>query len=276
MFPCWISHFTLTYADLWNEFNIDFKLYLSLVWKAKHVYPPFPWSVLEIHAVMLRSAVTWPCLFWPWGSVSVSVCSADNTEASVTLLQRAFAKKPNRMSSVVTDLDVAFKDCPSGYFCKCVTATLASWHISITIISITVFLNNAILYAADNTTSFKKFSAHFRKLQFSWWCAIAWLSIPWVNKLLRKLALMCVAEHLTSTLPVWGGKKRSNWLFPRLNVTGLHWCTGAWANCLFEWCCVAPVITSHSFPEHVFQVKMWGNVNEWSWHIWAITMTSKD
>lgn len=192
MFPCWISHFT----DLWTEFNIDFKLYLYLVWKAKHVYPAFPWSVLEIHAVMLRSAVTWPCLFWPWGSVSVSVCSADNTEASVTLLQRAFAKKPNRMRSVVTDLDVVFKDCPSSYFCKCVTATLASWHISITIISITVFLNNAILYAADNTISFRKFSAHFRKLQFSRWRAI----FDAMGK--QTLALMCVAEHLTSTLPV--------------------------------------------------------------------------
>ncbi len=110
-------------------------------------------SVLEIHAVTLRSVVTWPCLFWPWGPVSVSVCSADNTEASVTLLQRAFAKKPNRMRSVVTALGVAFKDCPSGYFCKCVTPTLASWHISITIISITVFLNKAILYAADAGSS---------------------------------------------------------------------------------------------------------------------------
>lgn len=184
MFSWWISHVTLTYVRgksyewrfMWTSVSSSPRMKR----RALHV---FLCSVLEIHAV------TWPRLFWPWGPVSVSVCSADNTEASVTLLQRAFAKKPNRMRSVVTALGVAFKDCPSGYFCKCVTPTLASWHISITIISITVFLNKAILYAADDTTQCRKFSTHFRKLQFSWWRAIAWHKLKETCSYLRSRAL---------------------------------------------------------------------------------------
>lgn len=164
--------FMLLNIHLWMVFHVDFSLFLSSYETPSSARVSLLCSGDPCGHTEECGHLTMPVL--ALGPVSVSVCSADNTEASVTLQQRAFAKKPNRMRSVVTALCVAFKDCPSGYFCKCVTPTLASWHISITIISTTVFLNKAILYAAGDTTPCRKFSTHFRTLQFSWWRAIAW------------------------------------------------------------------------------------------------------